>query len=251
MSVTHLNRWLCSIRLYLAVSVLLHGLCFVAVILLAPTFIQPTTQETTIIMTNLVSLSQPKTGNETKAPASASPATSKPAPQAAPQPAPPTIAAPTMPSSNPPAKRNEPALEAPRAQSSSLQQAKGTAISKTEASSQPAVQTSAATGGNRGTPQEMAFGSASGPAFHRQAVPVYPTLAKRRNKEGVVLLRLSISETGQLTRLEVLEDPGYGFADAAQEALRSSSFIPAHHNGKPVAVRAILPVRFSLRQGPL
>ncbi len=93
----------------------------------------------------------------------------------------------------------------------------------------------------------MAFGSASGPAFRRQAVPVYPALAKRRNKEGVVLLRLSISETGQLTRLEVLEDPGYGFSEAAQEAVRNSSFTPARHNGKPVAVRAVLPIRFALR----
>lgn len=93
----------------------------------------------------------------------------------------------------------------------------------------------------------MAFGSASGPAFRRQTTPAYPALAKRRNKEGVVLLRLSISETGQMTRLEVLEDPGYGFAEAAQEAIRSSSFTPAHHNGKPVAVRAILPIRFNLR----
>ena len=243
MSVTPLSRWFCSIRLYFAVSVLLHGLCFAALILLAPTFIQPNTKETAILMTNLVPLSPPKAGNETKAPPSTLPAINKPALQSAP----PTIAAPTTHSNSPPIKRIEAAPETSPAPVSSAQQTKATAASKPETGSQPAVQINAVTGGNRGAPQEMVFGSASGPAFRRQTVPVYPALAKRRNKEGVVLLRLSISETGQLTRLEVLEDPGYGFAEAAQEALRSSSFSPAHHNGKPVAVRATLPVRFNLR----
>jgi len=78
-------------------------------------------------------------------------------------------------------------------------------------------------------------------------LPIYPSLAKRRGQEGVVLLRLSISATGHVTRLELLEDPGFGFAEAAQTAIRNSSFTPALHNGKPIAVRAVLPVRFTLR----
>lgn len=96
-------------------------------------------------------------------------------------------------------------------------------------------------------PLDMAFGSTSGPRFSKQALPIYPALAKRRGREGVVLLRLSISATGHLTRLELLEDPGFGFAEAAQTAIRNSSFTPALHNGKPIAVRAVLPVRFTLR----
>ncbi len=93
----------------------------------------------------------------------------------------------------------------------------------------------------------MAFGSTSGPRFSKQVLPIYPSLAKRRGQEGVVLLRLSISATGHVTRLELLEDPGFGFAEAAQTAIRNSSFTPALHNGKPIAVRAVLPVRFTLR----
>lgn len=61
-----------------------------------------------------------------------------------------------------------------------------------------------------------------------------------------MLLRLSISEDGQLSKAEVIEDPGYGFAEAALEAVQKSSFIPARQNGKAVAVRAILPIRFIL-----
>jgi len=95
-------------------------------------------------------------------------------------------------------------------------------------------------------PEEMAFGSANGPAFIRQVKPVYPSLAKRRNREGMVVLRLSINESGQLKHIEVMEDPGHGFAEAAVEAVRSSQFTPARDNGKPVSVRAILPIRFKL-----
>ena len=93
----------------------------------------------------------------------------------------------------------------------------------------------------------MTFGSAGGPAFRKQSHPVYPSLARRRGKEGVVVLKLSISETGHLTHVELLEDPGHGFAEAAIEAVRSSSFSPAHYNGKPVAIQATLPIRFTLR----
>ena len=96
-------------------------------------------------------------------------------------------------------------------------------------------------------PGEIAFGSAIGPSFRKQAQPVYPSQARRRGKEGTVLLRLSISERGELTQVEVLDDPGHGFSEAAIEAVRNSSFTPAHHNGRPTAVRAILPIRFTLR----
>ena len=241
------SRKLLPIRLYLAVSLLLHGLCFVAAIVLAPTFIQAPKIESTIVMTQLVSLPAHKTGNGTTSQPAALPTISKPAPQPLLRPTPPTAAAPSINNNSPPIKRIETAPEAPSAPVSSTQQSKGSAASKQETGSQPTAQTNAVTGGNRGVPQEIAFGSASGPAFRRQTAPAYPALAKRRNKEGIVLLRLSISETGQLTRLEVLEDPGYGFAEAAQEAISNSSFTPAHHNGKPIAVRAILPIRFNLR----
>jgi periplasmic protein TonB len=99
----------------------------------------------------------------------------------------------------------------------------------------------------KAVPREMTFGSAGGPAFRKQAQPVYPSLARRRSKEGVVVLRLSINENGNLTHIELIEDPGHGFAEAAIEAVRSSSFSPAHYNGKPVAIQATLPIRFTLR----
>jgi protein TonB len=67
-------------------------------------------------------------------------------------------------------------------------------------------------------------------------------------KEGRVLLRLTIDEKGKLLSAEVMEDAGYGFADAALEAVRQSRFRPAIRDGKAVKSRALLPVRFVLRR---
>ena len=61
------------------------------------------------------------------------------------------------------------------------------------------------------------------------------------------MLRLTIDKSGSLSDIEVLEDPGYGFAASAISAMKNSTFHPARHNGKPVMARAILPVRFTLR----
>ncbi len=67
-------------------------------------------------------------------------------------------------------------------------------------------------------------------------------------REGKVLLRLTLDERGKLLNLEVLENPGYGFADAAIAALKKSCFSPASINNRPVACRVRLPIRFALRE---
>lgn len=101
--------------------------------------------------------------------------------------------------------------------------------------------------GREPTPLDRPFGSPDGPGFQHQVLPDYPATARRRGREGVVLLRLTISETGQLSRVELLQDPGHGFASAALEAIKRSRFTPARENGRPVAVRTTLPIRFQLR----
>jgi len=72
-------------------------------------------------------------------------------------------------------------------------------------------------------------------------------MARRLGKEGKVVLRLTIDENGKLVNIEVIEDSGYGFADAAIAAVRKSTFIPPTMNGKPILARALLPVKFTLR----
>lgn len=94
---------------------------------------------------------------------------------------------------------------------------------------------------------DVSFGSASGPSFMQRVLPVYPMVARRFNREGKVVLRLTIDAVGSLIAVEVLQDPGYGFASAAVDAVRKSRFFPARHAGRPFTARAILPIRFSLQ----
>jgi protein TonB len=49
--------------------------------------------------------------------------------------------------------------------------------------------------------------------------------------------------------VDVLENPGYGFVDAALEAVRKSRFLPAHVGDRPIACRVRLPIRFVLQTG--
>lgn|GEM_PF-6896950 len=75
----------------------------------------------------------------------------------------------------------------------------------------------------------------------------YPPQARRQGREGVVLLQLYISAEGVIERIEVLEDPGYGMAEAARRAFEGITAEPAEHNGVPAAVTLRFPVRFSLQ----
>ena len=102
---------------------------------------------------------------------------------------------------------------------------------------------------NSGPVGEVVFGSASGPSFLQRVQPAYPPVARRFNKEGKVVLRLTIDAAGSLVAVEVLEDPGHGFAAAAVDAVRRSRFYPARHEGRPVMARARFPVRFTLQGG--
>ena len=74
----------------------------------------------------------------------------------------------------------------------------------------------------------------------------YPKMAMKQGIEGVVYLELFIDEEGNIRRINVLKDPGYGFAEAAIDALQGIKCKPALVNDKPVAVRFRYPVRFKL-----
>jgi protein TonB len=65
-------------------------------------------------------------------------------------------------------------------------------------------------------------------------------------KEGRVVLKLLIDQTGKLREVEVLEGASFGFTEAAVEAVQKSIFAPARLKGEKIAAWAILPVRFRL-----
>jgi TonB family protein len=101
--------------------------------------------------------------------------------------------------------------------------------------------------GGKGS-QERTFGSPDGPSFLRKVVPCYPALARRLEKEGTVLLRVTIDEQGRPLEIEVLKKAGFGFDEEAVKAIKDSSFVPAKRDGKPLACSALLPIRFVLKQ---
>lgn len=75
----------------------------------------------------------------------------------------------------------------------------------------------------------------------------YPPIPLRQGIEAVVYLELFIDHHGNIRRIDVLKDPGYGFAAAAIAALSGIKCRPAMANGKPVAVRFRYPVRFAVK----
>ena len=125
--------------------------------------------------------------------------------------------------------------------------------------SQPAVQSSAGEGsgvqtaglgkgGHGGSGLvETAFGSPEGPSFLHREIPSYPALAKRMDKEGSVLLRVTIDERGKPVDVEVVNKAGFGFDEEAVKAVKNSTFVPAKREGRPLICKALLPIRFVLK----
>jgi len=100
--------------------------------------------------------------------------------------------------------------------------------------------------GNRGI-VETRFGDTDAPAFIHRELPEYPLLARRLGKEGRVVLKLLIDKYGTLQQIEVIEPSGFGFTEAAVEAIKKSTFFPALRNGEKIVSKAILSVRFNLK----
>ncbi|MFQ3573844.1 MAG: energy transducer TonB, partial [Thermodesulfovibrionales bacterium] len=96
--------------------------------------------------------------------------------------------------------------------------------------------------------EDYEFGSTTGPRFINRVMPTYPLVARRLGKEGRVVLRLTIDDSGKLVNVDVIESAGYGFTESAIEAVRQSTFAPANKDGKPVISRALLPISFRLKK---
>ena len=95
---------------------------------------------------------------------------------------------------------------------------------------------------------ETEFGSGGAPVFLDRHMPVYPKMAKKLGMQGKVVLRLFINAKGRLLNVEVVEPAGFGFTESAINAVKMSSFSPAHQKGVSVASKALLTIRFVLKK---
>ena len=76
--------------------------------------------------------------------------------------------------------------------------------------------------------------------------PIYPEIARRAHKEGVVVLSLVIGPEGKVDSIEVLRGLPLGLTEAAVTAAQQWVFEPSIYNGRPTSVQYILTVRFNL-----
>ncbi len=78
----------------------------------------------------------------------------------------------------------------------------------------------------------------------------YPLDLWDEGVEGSTLLRVRVSEVGEVDSVEVTESSGHaGLDSAAVNGARQLRFQPGRKNGKRVRMWATLPVHFSTRPG--
>lgn len=82
--------------------------------------------------------------------------------------------------------------------------------------------------------------------IHRKT-PIYPPAMKQQGKEAVVKLEVLLDIKGHIRKITVKKSAGEAFDQAAIEAIKNSTFMPADIRGKPVAVLMKIPVKFRLR----
>lgn len=85
------------------------------------------------------------------------------------------------------------------------------------------------------------------PIYLRNKQPSYPEIARRRGYTGEVLLSVLVDAGGAVTDIKIHHSSGHSILDkAALQAVRNWLFLPATRNGRPVAMRVDVPVRFQL-----
>lgn len=85
-------------------------------------------------------------------------------------------------------------------------------------------------------------------AYLQNPKPVYPLVARRRGWEGVVLLRVTVSASGEALEVAVKQGSGYPLLDqAATQTVQQWRFVPARRGETRVTAQVDIPIRFSLQ----
>lgn len=77
--------------------------------------------------------------------------------------------------------------------------------------------------------------------------PEYPKLARKRNQQGLVILRCFIDSKGKAAKVELNKSSGHKLLDeAAMKAVKDWNFIPARKNDQPYGEFLLIPIQFNL-----
>lgn len=79
-------------------------------------------------------------------------------------------------------------------------------------------------------------------------VPRYPEQARLRNQQGTVVLRVTISILGRVSKAGIHKSSGHRILDVeALDHVKRLRFVPAKLDGTPVVSEILVPVRFRIR----
>jgi protein TonB len=79
--------------------------------------------------------------------------------------------------------------------------------------------------------------------------PVYPSLSKRLNEQGTVVIRVLIGLDGSAQRAEIATSSGYDRLDqAALATAQKWRYVPGKRNGVPEAMWFNVPIKFILER---
>lgn len=85
------------------------------------------------------------------------------------------------------------------------------------------------------------------PNYQENPKPYYPRIARRRNEQGTVILRVEILEDGRVGRIEVSESSGFSSLDqSALKTVKKWHFIPGRIGNDNVTMWVNVPIRFQL-----
>ena len=80
----------------------------------------------------------------------------------------------------------------------------------------------------------------------RKIQPIYPEIAKRMRRSGTVVMRVLIDREGNVTDISLVRPRGFGWDEAAYEAVREWKYRPYMLNGEPVEVETQVVIVFQL-----
>ncbi len=84
-------------------------------------------------------------------------------------------------------------------------------------------------------------------SYLRNPAPTYPSQAKRRRMEGIVMLKVMVAEDGAANSVQVAKTSGFSMLDAsALDTVKRWKFIPAKRGNETVMAQVMVPVEFRL-----
>jgi len=97
-------------------------------------------------------------------------------------------------------------------------------------------------------PQKESLIEFAKPLYKKNPLPVYPAIAKRRGYQGIVELKVLVSEKGKVSAIKILKSSGYKSLDRqAVSTVKNWHFEPGKKNDIIQSVWVKIPVKFELK----